>query len=338
MMKIWFSKYELEPISNLNSRTKTMEVRHGSLLKVQWPNGKQGYADLFPWPELGDLDLGTQLVAIKQGKLTTLAEQAIWLAKEDAKFRAEKKSFFAGSARIKNHFLISDISSISESAISGLRSAGFTTIKLKVGRRIEEETKFISRLVKQNPFVVRLDFNASVDFTTYKKFMTLLDLSERAKIEFVEDPIPWDYANWKEAATFAPLAMDQEIGKVDWESLNGRPPFKVLILKPARQDAEQAINLAVTNDLKICVTSALDHPVGVAHACHIASEIKAKHPSALLDCGFLSLRSYKPNEFSARVLVAGPYLNGINGTGVGFDDLLEQREWTPIEQASIIQS
>jgi O-succinylbenzoate synthase len=332
MMKFWFYRYELEPMSAVGSMSNAAN-RPGALLKVEWPNRKIGYADLFPWPELGDVDLDTQLIALKQGRLTKLVEQSIWLAKKDAVARSTGKNIFAGAAKVKNHYLLGDINKFNDNTLSNLKSAGFTTVKIKVGRNIEEEARFISKLVKQNALLVRLDFNAKVDLETYRKFMSYLDLTDRAKIEFVEDPVPWDLEAWKEAASFTQLAMDQEFEKVNWKEMPERPPFKVLVIKPARRDVEKDLELIEKYNLKAVVTSSIDHPVGVAHACNIASEIKKTFPSVLLDCGCLSLRVYKPSEFFIRVQTTGPFFSGVNGTGIGFDDLLQRVEWIPISEA-----
>lgn len=332
MMKIWFYKYELEPISNLGALAGSAN-RPGALLKVQWPNGKFGYADLFPWPELGDVDIDTQLVAISKGRLTSLAEQSIWLAKKDADFRSRQLNIFAGAAKVKNHYLLNDISKFNDNVLGNLRTAGFTTVKIKVGKNLEDEARFVSRLIRQNPLLVRLDFNSKIDLPAYKKFMTSIDITERAKIEFVEDPFPWNLEQWTEAAAFVPLALDNEFDRVKWDEIKDRPPFKVLIVKPARRDVEKDIKLALRYELKVVVTSSLDHPVGVAHACNIASEVRKSNPSILLDCGCLTLRSYKPSEFFTRVQSSGPYFSGVNGTGIGFDDLLQRIEWTPIIEA-----
>lgn len=332
MMKFWYYKYELEPVSELSSVTGSAK-RRGALLKVQWPNGKMGYSDLFPWPEHGDVDIDTQLSAIAQGRLTKLAEQAIWLAKKDADPRSRGVNIFAGLGKVKNHYLVNDISKLTDNALANLRSAGFTTLKIKVGKNLEEEAATISKLVRQNPLLVRLDFNAKIDLVAYRKFMNSLDLTDRAKIEYVEDPMPWNLEAWKEAATFTPIALDQEFEKVKWNEITGRPPFKILIIKPARRDVEKDLKLAEQYDLKVVVTSSLDHPVGVAHACNIASEIKKSNPSMLLDCGCLSLRAYKFSEFFLRVQATGPYFAGVNGTGIGFDDLLQRIEWKPISEA-----
>lgn len=348
MLKFWFSKYELLPMNpigavlnynfekraELNKEKKVEEKAHyGALLKIQWPNGNEGFSDLHPWPELGDHDLETHLVALANGKISQLVEQAIWLAKKDASLRKSGKNAFVGAAKVKNHYLISDYITFTDSTMRDLRSSGFTTIKIKVGRNIEEEAEFIKRMIKQNPVGIRLDFNAKIDFDKYEKFISYFALAEKARIEFIEDPIKWDLKAWTEARKLGvPLAVDFEIDKVDWEKLEAPLPFKVVIIKPTRQDVEKTVKLVNRFALKMVITSALDHPVGVAQALMVASELKKFYPNTLLECGCLTLRIYKPNEFSTRIQVQGPYLNAIAGTGIGFNDLLQKLDWQPVKK------
>ena len=331
MINFWYSYYELSP-SGLLGALAGDHVRKGALLKVQWPNEKIGYADIFPWPELGDADIETQITALSKGKVSALVEQSIWLAKRDADLRVKGKNAFAGAAKVKNHYLISDLSKFTDNTMGNLRQAGFTTLKIKVGRDIEEEVAFVQRSLRQNPITIRLDFNARTNFQDYERFMTQLSQAERARIEYSEDPFPWDPEAWKEASVFAPVAMDNEYEKVNWDKLKGPPPFKVMVIKPARQDLDKTLKIVNKYAMRMVVTSAMDHPVGVAHACHVAAELKKFYPNTLLDCGCLTLKVYRPNEFFSRVQTNGPYLTGINGTGIGFDDLLTKVPWEPLKK------
>jgi O-succinylbenzoate synthase len=331
IIKCWTSKYELIPWGPIGAVAEG-KPREGALLKVQWPNGLVGYADIFPWPEHGDAPIDDQIIALARGKVSTLVEQSMWLAKKDAQMRKLLKNAFAGAAKVKNHYLISDYTKFTDANMTDLRSSGFTTVKVKVGRNVDEEAKFIVRILRQNPITVRLDFNAKVDFSQFERFMSHLGSAERAKIEFVEDPLPWDLESWTEAAKFAPLAMDMEYEKLDWEKLTGRPPFTVLVLKPARQDVEKALRWINRYALKIVVSSSMDHPVGVAHACAQAAELKKFYPNTLLDCGCLTLKSYRPNDFNNRFQTTGPFVKEIPGTGIGFNELLEGQLWVPVEK------
>ena len=326
MLKIWHSFYRLEPVTQLGAVAST-EPRHGALLKVQWPEGKVGYADLFPWPEFGDVDVQTQLIAIGQGRLTTLVEQSIWMALRDADFRVEKRNAFQGLPRVKNHFLISDVSRIDDVTLHEAKSSGFGVVKVKVGRDWKSEVKWIERFLKQHTMMIRLDFNGTSNYTQVQDFLASLPLAFRARIEYIEDPFPFEEHSWKALNELVPLALDQEFEKVNWDKIKAPLPFKVLVIKPARQDVKKATALVNKFNLKMVVGSSLDHPVGVAHAVWTAGNLKKFYPNVLLDCGCLSLRAYKITDYSAEITTQGPYLTAIPGLGVGFDNLLEKTTW-----------
>ncbi len=331
MMKFWYSKYELTPWNSIGA-VAGPSIREGALVKVEWPNGVTGYSDLYPWPELGDEPVDSHIEYLQKGRLTILMEQSIWLAKKDAQLRSLGKSAFAGIPKVKNHYLINDFTKFSDEQLKEAKSAGFTTFKIKAGRAVDEEGKYIAKFIKQNSLLVRVDFNAKIDFSEYERFISHLGPAEKARIEYVEDPIEWDLEAWTEISEMLPLAIDQEFDKVKLDQITEPPPFKTLVLKPARIDMEKAVAFAEKFDLKMVVTSSLDHPVGVAHALFQASELKKVFPNRLLDCGCLSLRTYKPNEFSSQIQTAGPFLKDIRGTGIGFDALFDRIEWTPINR------
>jgi O-succinylbenzoate synthase len=330
MLKFSSFRYSLEPVARIGALAPA-NPRKGSLLKIQWPDGLVGYADLHPWPELGDPDINQQLEDLKSGKMTELVEQAIWLARLDAKARSEKKSLFDGLPKVKNHFLITDFQSIKDSMIDEIRSAGFATFKIKVGIDPFEESKFVSRLIRQHPIMVRLDFNSTADFQFLQRFVSLLTPPEKAKIEFVEDPFPWDPTLWSDASKLVPLAIDHEITKINWDSLPEKSPFKFVVVKPARMDVQKTLEKIVKHDLKMVVTSSLDHPVGVAHALAVASEFKKTYPARLADCGCLTNRAYKANSFSAQFITNGPFLVQPLGTGIGFDEILSSLNWESVQ-------
>ncbi|MEZ0392617.1 MAG: hypothetical protein ACAH59_10390, partial [Pseudobdellovibrionaceae bacterium] len=113
MIKFWTHRYELTPWQTIGAVAEA-RVRQGALLKVQWPSDQIGYADIFPWPEYGDAPIEQQIEALAKGKISGLVEQAIWLAKKDAKLRSQNKNAFTGAAKIKNHFLITDYTRFSD--------------------------------------------------------------------------------------------------------------------------------------------------------------------------------------------------------------------------------
>jgi o-succinylbenzoate synthase len=329
MIKFWTSKYELVPWQVFGA-VADASPRQGALLKAEWSNGNVGYADIFPWPEFGDADIVDQIRALGMGKISPLVEQAIWLAKKDAGWRKEKKNAHIGATKVKNHFLVTDFTKFNEAAVREARTAGFTTFKFKVGRAVDEEGKFITKFLKQNPVLVRLDFNAKTDFQEFERLFSHLGTAEKARVEFVEDPVTWAIDAWAEAAKIIPLALDMENEKIDFDKFTSKPPFGILIVKPARIDMDKALKFVSRWGLKMVVSSSLDHPVGVAQALAQAAELKKFYPNAMLDCGCLTLKAYKPNEFMNHIQTTGPFLKEIKGTGIGFDELWDKQEWTPV--------
>ncbi len=177
--------------------------------------------------------------------------------------------------------------------------------------------------------MVRLDYNCKGEISALQRMAQFFGQALANRIEFIEDPIPYDRQNWSELSTHFRLAVDQVYDQVDWTQKDSLP-FQVLVLKPARQDVAVALERCRKHKLYVAVTSSMDHPVGIAHALRIASEIKVKYPQQVLDSGCLSHRVYKPDIFSLSMISRGPYLMPILGTGIGFDSLLMGVEWKSV--------
>ncbi|MFN7728790.1 MAG: enolase C-terminal domain-like protein [Bdellovibrio sp.] len=329
MLKFWSHKYTLHPLTQIGALAEN-KPRSGALLKIQWPDKKIGYADLFPWPELGDAELESELATIERGQFSHLVEQSILLARQDAVLRSSGKNAFQDLAKVNNHFLITDCSRLDELTIEDMKKSGFTTAKIKVGRNPEEEAKWIDRFLRTHQMTVRLDFNSKGTFKSFENFVRALSPAVQSRIEYVEDPFPYDPELWAAANQLRPLALDQEYDKVAWDNMKAPVPFKVVVIKPARQDVKKAVDHANKFGLNMVVTSSLDHPVGIAHSLLVAGELKKFYPDRLLDCGCLSLRSYEANDFSKSMIVQGSYLVEIPGLGIGFDNLFERMTWAAL--------
>ncbi len=330
MIKFFYHKYQLVPKFALSAVAKDLS-RDGALFKIQWSGDLIGYGDLFPWPEFGDDPLERQLEQLKKGRISRLMEQTIWLAKKDAQFRKDKVSGLVNTATIKNHLVIPDFTKLSDVILQDYKKQGFTTLKLKVGRDIDQECKWIEKIVRKHPyFTFRLDFNAVPDSNPFQRMLGRLSPSVKNRIEYVEDPFPYDYKNWMEVSKLMPLALDFEFDKVDWDEIKGSPPFKVLIIKPARNDVQRHLEIAQKYKLRFVVTSSMDHPVGMAHAMLVAGEVKKLYPAKLLECGGLSQHVYWPNEFTKEMVIKGPCLVQIKGHGIGFDELFKKTEWVAL--------
>jgi len=332
MTQFFYHKYTLNPVLNIGSVAKGF-TRQGCLIKVQWSSKLYGYSDLFPWPELGDFDIETQMLAFKNGKISALVENSIYYAKLDAIARRDNLSLTKEAPKIKNHFLVAEPESLLSEKVDELKALSFSSLKLKFGADHKIATEVVKRLLRQNPWLMlRLDFNSKLDFQSFHKFATSLLPQERARIEYVEDPIPWDLAAWKEASEFLPLALDIEASKIDFQNLE-TIPFKVFVIKPLKLDIHTAeVFLEKNPQLQIVVTSNLGHAVDTAHSFAQAVALKKKWPQRVLDCGLLGGEVYQPNVFSQNLQIQGPYLLPLRGIGIGFNAELANINWTPIEK------
>lgn len=67
----------------------------------------------------------------------------------------------------------------------------------------------------------------------------------------------------------------------------------------------------------------MDHPIGQLHAARVAARL-ATNPR----CGLVTHVLFEPNAFSERLALDGARLVPPGGIGIGFEDLLENLDWT----------
>jgi O-succinylbenzoate synthase len=315
---IWVHRYELVPRARLNARAGT-GPRRGALLRVGHSRDTgldTGFADVHPWPELGDAPLDEQLALLARGGTTPLTVQSLHFASLDAAARREGRSLFDGLTIPESHW----------PAAAGEAPSAFDTVKVKMpGGELPPRGR------------LRLDFNATLDAPAFLRIAATLP---RERIDFVEDPCPYDAVIWRElhAQTGLRLALDREVAT---EGVD------VLVVKPALQrvPGEQALGERVAADgarvageraaggerggdpdvgaVSIVVTSYMDHPVGQLHAAAIAARCATDSR-----CGLMTHVLFEPNKFSERLGLDGARLVPPGGAGIGFEYLLEELEWT----------
>lgn len=276
-MPIWVHRYSLMPRRRL-SGIAAEGARQGALLRIG-----DGFADLHPWPELGDLPLDAQLAMLARSETTAQSAASLHLARLDGDARARGVSLFEGLTIPESHWPGND------------PPAGFDTVKIKGVMRVPDDVR------------IRIDFNATL---TPAEFLDIVETLPEERIDFIEDPCPYDEETWANLrdVTRLRLAVDRVVPA-------GRA-YDVLVHKPALRSAWPE------EDCEIVVTSYMDHSIGQFAAAYVA----ATHTTSAR-CGLMTHVLYEPDAFIERVERDGARLLPPKGTGIGFDDLLENLPW-----------
>jgi O-succinylbenzoate synthase len=300
-MRLWVHRYTLVPRRRLSGFARE-GAREGALLRVDDGVG-HGFADVHPWPELGDAPLDEQLALLARGETTPLTRASLRLAQLDGDARSRGVSLFDGLAIPESHWPGND------------PPPEFDTVKIKGVMDVPPNVR------------IRIDFNAML---TAEEFVKIAETLPKDRIDFVEDPCPYEDEVWhslrsrtgvKLAYDQPPTANRQPPTEYDQPpTANRQPPTKydLRIHKPATQTDWP-------DHPDVVVTSYMDHPIGQFGAAYVAATHRTN-----ARCGLFTHVLYEPNAFIERIEANGARLLPPRGTGIGFDDLLEQLSWTSI--------
>ncbi|HEX3068174.1 MAG TPA: enolase C-terminal domain-like protein [Thermoanaerobaculia bacterium] len=275
---IWYWPYELIPRRAL-SAIAAPGPRRGALIRVD-----DGFADVHPWAELGDAPLDEQLAMLARGETTPLTAASLRFAAIDAAARREGRSVFDGLSIPPSHWPGPD------------PPPGFDTVKLKSIDRIPGHVR------------LRIDFNATL---TPEEFVRIAATLPHERIDFIEDPCPYDAATWRDLRDRTSLRLALDRG-------NGSEDVDVLVIKPAVQEIPPS-------RAEIVVTSYMDHPLGQLSAAYAAAKA-----GITTTCGLITHVLYESDQFIDRMQIDRARLIPPAGTGFGFDDLLENLPWRRI--------
>lgn len=281
-MSLWFHRYRLVPRRTLGP-VAAGGAREGVLLRTA-----DGFADVHPWPELGDAPLDEQLRLLAQGETTPITAASLRMAAVDGDARRAGRSLFEGATMPESHWPGSD------------PPPPFDTVKVKDAVPVDPRLR------------LRIDFNARL---SEEAFLRTARKLPRDRIDFVEDPCPWDAGAWRRISELTGLRLALDL-RAD-SSPAGRPPaFDVLVFKPARNAGWPLF------DGEIVVTSYMDHPVGQLGAAWVAATNRVSPR-----CGLVTHVLFEEDPFIERMQLDGARLLPPPGTGVGFDDLLAALPW-----------
>lgn len=294
-------RYRMVTGHALNRRSAEMEVE-GFLI-----HHGGGYGCVQPWPSLGHASLEDHWRALAQRVRMPLLERALLCARMDGEARAASRSWWSDVDVPLSHATITDLSEEN----LGDALAGFTHAKCKVAAG---DASALTAWARRYPHLrLRLDCNEVPTEEEFSAFILELPEDVRERIEWVEDPFAYDadrWLSWKNKYGMQ-LALDralnEETASDEWVS----------IWKPAWQECPAASSLVVT--------SAMDHPVGQCWAAYSAARVGVRQV-----CGLRTDHLFAPDAFLEKMGSWCAEWPQLDGTGMGFDELLEKLPWTRI--------
>jgi O-succinylbenzoic acid--CoA ligase len=271
-----------------------------------------GFACVNPWPALGDPRVEELLSRLRSGLPQRLLERALACASADGAARLKGRALFdiggipltvpgAGSARCipRSHATVTG-----EADFPALAAAGFRTVKLKTQGADAGIAERVRAAVEAG-LRVRIDCNG----TGITALHSLCAFKEH--IDFIEDPESYDAARWREIR--AELGMPLALDRLDGPNAGG---YDIRVLKPALETCERCA-------VPVVFTSYMDHPLGQMFAAWEAS----RYDGMQLEAGLLTHHLFEPDAFIQAVRSDGPQLLPAEGTGLGFDTLLDALPW-----------
>ena len=313
--KPMIARYRLKTRGFLNAISNRREFE-GALIEVDG-----GFGCIHPWPELGDPSLEKCLADLAGAQRWPIVRRALRCVEFDRAARAFDESLFEEMEVPASHATLAK-GDVAEIALAV--EAGFTVVKLKCGRDLPAEAKFLDDMAAEYPALKwRLDFNESPSPEQAAEFILGLSEKTRAAIDFVEDPCAYSDSAWTELRkkTRVRLAVDREAAPLSGAA-------QVMVIKPAVDEPFLLAEAALAHDQRVILTSYMDHPFGQAFAAWEAARLGLQFPGLIGMCGLQTHHLFEPNDFTEALGPWSPEFKAPAGTGIGFDDQLDALPWT----------
>ena len=318
--EIHIHRYTICSLALFNARSERRE-HQGALIRLRH-GGVDGYGCIHPWPELGDENLEQTLASLSSGITTRLSARSLECAKADAVARRDGASLFEGLAIPRSHATLM----MNADDLATAVGAGFDTVKVKVGRDVASESRFIGEQSGRYPELRwRLDFNGVLEAADVESFVAGLSKDIRARIDFLEDAYRIGVTPGVKAkgACGIPMAVDREV-----EAAAG--DFAYAVIKPAVNHPGPILERARKEGKRVVLTSYMDHPLGQCFAAWEAAKALHGYPEVVDTCGLVTHGLFEPDAFTEALGEPRPDFCPPAGSGLGFDDLLKSLPWEPL--------
>ena len=246
--------------------------RHGRLRRLTTDDGRTGWGDCAPLPEIG----------IDQAAATAFAEECATIDLAAQRAGLPLNAWLSGRPPLTSvavNASFGPISTVDRDSLAQAAAAGFIVAKLKVGvAPVNDEIAALQRLAATLPpaLRLRLDANRAWPLAAAQRFVAACaGLPIDGLEEPLADPDSTLLASLQAAAVF-PLAIDESTHLLDANFFR-HPPVRRLVLKPARHggllaSTELALR-ARASGLEVIITSALESACGISALAHLAAAV-----------------------------------------------------------------
>lgn len=245
--------------------------RSGWLLRLETDDGRVGWGDCAPFPEIGIDAAAAERYAEECARLDLAAQAAglplaVWLAGRPA------------ATAIAVNVALGDLARVSEGTLAAAVGAGFTVLKIKVGfadpadeaARLREVASGLRTGAR-----LRLDANGAWDEAAAAAFLAACaDLPVEACEEPLASPDTAALARLQALVPF-PLAIDESFHLVD-AAFFAAPPVRRLVLKPPRHGllaSRELARRAAAAGMDCVLTSSLESACGALVCAHLAAAV-----------------------------------------------------------------
>lgn len=315
---IHYHPYTLYSRGALNAVSVRREF-HGALVRVE-----EGIGCLHPWPEFGDAPVEDQLQFLREGGTSKVIERALHMAAVDGEARRQGVSLFEGLEIPPCHWSW-DQNQPSNMQMLRVIEEGWGAIKTKGWGNVGEVLRWLDSFASKSTgrqVRLRVDFNSCLEPYQFRNFMEWMTPRVRERLDFVEDPFPYDPQKWAkmQADYGVRLALDKQLrGSVEG--------FEVAVLKPGRREWRE-LTEGLPDRTRVVMTSAMDHAIGQSFAAWEAAVAWQELGDRMDLCGLCTEHLFAEDAFFARLKSHGGILSvDREGTGLGFDDVLRNLPW-----------
>lgn len=323
-MSLYVHRYTLYSRGSLNAVSHRREF-HGALVRNDEDGG---VGCLHPWPEFGDPPIDEQLEILQSGGSSKVIERALRMAALDGAARQAGISLFPEGLEIPPCHYSWDQNQPSEPQMTRVLEEGWGAIKTKGWANAGEVLRWLDSFASragEAPLKLRVDFNSCLEPRKFRNLMEWMNPRTRERLDFVEDPFPYDPDQWAETEERfqVRLALDKQLR-------GAARGFSVAVLKPGRREWREMLE-GVPEQVRVVMTSAMDHAIGQSFAAYEAA-IAWQQVGAQMDlCGLATDHLFARDAFFERISASGGQLFvDRQGTGLGFDDVLKTLPWVKL--------